>query len=159
MPTLHVLCDTSPYPRPAGEGEPFLLLSDCHDYLNLSFWLSKLIITFWIFDSFGDFKSHSPLKSPNLYIFFHRKITNAVKYWFSYALYLNASEERYLHSLMNPNTWFHLSRNGWVCVWECEITWAFTLSCFFKLLILCIVFTQLLLRATNQTLVKKKVYF
>lgn len=46
-------------------------------------------------------------------------------------------KKRYLHSLMNPNTWFHLSRkhlceDGWVCVWECEITWAITLSCFFK---------------------------
>lgn len=161
MPTLHVQCDTTPYPRPIGEGEPFLLLSDCHDYLNLSFWLSKLILTFWIVDSFGDFKSHGPLKSPTLHIFFHRKSQMQLNTDF-HMHYLNASEERYLYSLMNPNNLISSLKKaliwGRLSVCECGITWAFTLSGFFKLLILCIVFTRLLLRATNQTLVQKNLF-
>lgn len=133
-----------------------------HDYLNLSF--SKLIITFWIFDSFGDFRVTAPWHPPTSTFSSTEKSQ------------MQFNTDFHMHYI-----WMPVKKGTYTVLWiqipdfislestyvrivecvrerECEITWAFTLSCFFKLLILCIVFTQLLLMATNQTLVQKNLF-
>ncbi len=116
-------------------------------------WFSRfesLTLFWWILES-------RPLKSPTLYSFFHRKSQMQLNTDF-HMHYLNTSEERYFIQSYESKYMISSLKKAfiWVCV--CGVTWAFTLSCFFKLLILCIVFTRLFLRATNQTLVQKNLF-
>lgn len=75
--------------------------------------------------------------------------------------YLNASEESRLHSLTQIQIPDFISQESTylrVVGCLCVNIYAFTPFCL-SLTVLCIVFTRLLLKATNQTLLRKKSIF